>query len=145
MQNLPESFDYPAPQMVDARPDGNKTSPCILVVEDEVLIRMIVSETLADAGFRVSEASNAKAALQALSTDEFRAVVLDVGLPDANGEDLIGQIRAIRPGMPIIVTTGYDTSALRQKSAADLHLRILTKPYLPDALNAILAEWGIAV
>ncbi len=132
------------PFMVDA-PQVGQAPPSILVVEDEGLIRMMVVETLADAGYRVSEAGNAKEALEIVSTsgEELRAVVLDVGLPDTNGEVVIDKIRAIRPDMPIVMTTGYDTNELRQKAAADPLLRILTKPYQPELLDAILKDWGI--
>jgi DNA-binding NtrC family response regulator len=132
--------------MVDTLPELEKAKPCVLVVEDEGLIRMMVSETLIDAGYRVSEAGSAKEALNAIgnSSEDIHAVVLDVGLPDANGEALIEKIRAQKPGMPIIMTTGYDTNELRRKAAADPLLRILTKPYQPDLLDVFLKEWGIS-
>ena len=124
-----------------------KMRSSILVVEDEVLIRMMVVETLMDEGFATSEAANGKAALEALAAagEELRAVILDVGLPDTRGEDLIEKIRAIRPKIPIIVTTGYDTNELRRKLAYDPLGRILTKPFQPEILSKILSEWGINV
>jgi DNA-binding response OmpR family regulator len=117
----------------------------ILVVEDEVLIRMMVAETLADEGFQISEAANGRSALEAIEAagEELRCVILDVGLPDVSGEHLIDKIRALRPRMPIIVTTGYDTNELRRKLRDDALSRILTKPFLPEMLNTILREWGI--
>jgi DNA-binding response OmpR family regulator len=119
----------------------------ILVVEDEVLIRMMVVETLEEAGFQMSEAANGKTALQAVeaSGEELRAVILDVGLPDTSGEELIDKIRALRPDMRIIVTTGYDTNELRLKLRDDPLARILAKPFQPEMLNTILKEWGITV
>ncbi len=117
----------------------------ILVVEDEVLIRMMVADTLADAGFHIGEAANGRSALEAIEAagEELRCVILDVGLPDVSGEQLIDKIRVLRPNMPIIVTTGYDTNELRQKLRDDPLARILTKPFQPEMLNVILRGWGI--
>jgi CheY-like chemotaxis protein len=127
-------------------PQTEKQPSCVLVVEDEGLIRMMVAETLADDGFRVTEAANAKEALEALSGasgENLCAVILDIGLPDLNGEVLTEKIRALRPEIPIIMTTGYDISELRQRTAADLHLRILMKPFQLELLTEILKELGV--
>jgi len=132
--------------MVDTPAQTEKQLPCVLVVEDEGLIRMMVAETLADAGFRVIEAANAKEALAALngaSGEELRAIILDIGLPDLNGEILTEKIRTLKPVIPIIMTTGYDTSELRRRPAADPFLRFLLKPYQLELLTDILKELGV--
>ncbi len=134
--------------MIEAPPGTDKQSPCILVVEDEGLIRMMVAETLADAGFRVTEAANAKEALAVLdgaSGEELSAAILDIGLPDMNGEALTEKIRALRPAIPIIMTTGYDIRDLSQRTAADLNLRILMKPFQLEVLTNTLKELGVTV
>jgi CheY-like chemotaxis protein len=129
-------------------PQTDKKPSCVLVVEDEGLIRMMVAETLADDGFRVTEAANAKEALEALngaSGEELSAVIIDIGLPDMNGEALMEKIRALRPAVPIIMTTGYDIRDLRQRTAADLYLRILMKPFQLEVLTDTLKELGVTV
>ncbi len=143
MDLLPKSCSELLLRMSDQQSKEMRSS--ILVVEDEVLIRMMVVETLMDEGFDISEAATGKAALEAVAAggEELRAVILDVGLPDTRGEDLIDRIRAIRPKMPIIVTTGYDTNELRRKLRDDPLARILTKPFQPEMLSTILREWGI--
>jgi DNA-binding NtrC family response regulator len=140
------TFDSVSDPMIDTPPQPDKRPLCVLIVEDEGLIRMMVAETLADVGFRVTEAANAKEALEALNTaagGELCAVVLDIGLPDMNGEVLTQKIRALRPEIPVVMTTGYDTSDLRKKTAADLNLRILMKPFQLEALVEALKELGI--
>jgi CheY-like chemotaxis protein len=141
MELLPKSQSFASSPLVEPV----EMPSLILVVEDEVLIRMMVAETLADAGFRISEAANGRSALEAIEAagEELQCVVLDVGLPDVSGELLIDKIRALRPQIPIIVTTGYDTNELRRKLHDDPFARILAKPFQPEMLNAILREWGI--
>ncbi len=145
MELLPKCDSELSSLMMDKQPKEKR--PSILVVEDEVLIRMMVVDALMDVGFETSEAANGKAAFETLAAagEELRAVILDMGLPDTRGEDLIERIRAIRPKIPIIVTTGYDTNELRRKLRDDPLARILTKPYQPEMLSTILAEWGIHV
>ncbi len=147
MGALLDPSDYaPLPCMVE-EPMQERRLPAVLVVEDEALIRMMVAETLEEAGFQVSEAANGQQALQLIATsgDTLRAVILDVGLPDIRGDILIEKIRAIRLGMPIIITTGYDTHALSLKFGDDAHARVVAKPYHPEILNEILTQWGITV
>jgi len=131
--------------MVDDPPEAAKHPLCVLIVEDEGLIRMMVAETLMDEGFRAAETGTAKEALEVLNAngEELCAIILDVGLPDANGQVLLEKIRALRPVLPIIMTTGYDTNELRQKASADPHLRILTKPFQLEMLGVVLREMGV--
>jgi signal transduction histidine kinase/CheY-like chemotaxis protein len=143
---LPKPFTFAAlGQKVREVLDRAEAPPSVLVVDDEVLIRMLVADTLADAGFNVEEAGTADEALNALeaSGEELKAVVLDVGLPDARGDELIGRIRAFRGDMPIILATGYGDSGLPQEFANDPLLRVLTKPFQPEELSALLEQWGI--
>ncbi len=143
MELMPKFYSHAAPSRIVGEPVEMR--PLILVVEDEAIIRMMVVETLADGGFIASESGNAENAMLNVETlgEELRAVILDVGLPDASGEKLFDRIRAVRPNMPIIVTTGYDTNELRRKLQDDPLAQILTKPYQPEMLNTILKEWGI--
>jgi PAS domain S-box-containing protein len=79
----------------------------VLLVEDEVLIRMTTAALLEDMGHAVVEAGSGREALAALESDaEIDLVVLDLGLPDVKGRDLVDRLRAGRPDIPIIVATG---------------------------------------
>ncbi|HZZ78927.1 MAG TPA: response regulator, partial [Gemmataceae bacterium] len=107
---LPKPFTFAAlGQKVREILDRTQVPVSVLVVEDEVLIRMLMADSLAEAGFHVVEAGTAEDALKALGAagEELRAIVLDVGLPDARGDELIGRIREFRQDMPIILATGY--------------------------------------
>jgi len=85
----------------------------VLVVEDEVLIRMAVADYLRDCGYRVMEASNADEAITLLKTEMAVEVVFsDVNLPGGfNGFALAQWIRKERPGIRVILTSGIVKSA----------------------------------
>ena len=69
--------------------------PCVLLVEDEALIRINTADMLTDMGHDVIEAGTAAEALAATSEHEFDILVTDVGLPGLNGRQLADQARAL--------------------------------------------------
>lgn len=93
-----------------SRPQRQST---ILVVEDEVLIRLHVSDCLRDAGFEVLEATDVARALELLeSNSSIDLVLTDVTLPgDLDGFALVEWIRVHRPGLPAILTSGKVSEA----------------------------------
>jgi CheY-like chemotaxis protein len=106
---------------------------CILVVEDDFLIRLTLVEALADDGFAVVEAGTAEEALRLLKGLEVSLVLTDIQLPGGmDGREMARHIRAERPGLPIIYTTGRPDEGLTP-SDRDL---IITKPYLPSEICA---------
>ena len=81
---------------------------CILLVEDEWLIRTMVAEELADGGFAVLEARNGNQAsvLIAQDPDVFTLLVTDIHMPGSlNGIGVARRLRARRPDIPVIYIT----------------------------------------
>jgi len=74
----------------------------VLVVDDEPPIRKLLRMGLETQGYQTMDASNAKAALELMS-DKPDLVILDLGLPDMQGLELLRQIRAAREDLPIVV------------------------------------------
>jgi CheY-like chemotaxis protein len=112
----------------------------VLLVEDDDEVASLVTEMLAELGYRVTRTASAQGALGALADD--RAVDLvfsDVLMPGAmNGMELAREIRRRRPHMPILLTTGYSGDAF--KEAASEHINVLRKPYEIRALDSALCE-----
>jgi two-component system KDP operon response regulator KdpE len=79
----------------------------VLVIDDEPPIRRFLRTSLGAAGYRVAEAGDAAAALRALAGEKPDLVILDLGLPDRSGFDLIDDIRA-QSSVPIIVLSARD-------------------------------------
>jgi CheY-like chemotaxis protein len=109
---------------------------CVLVVEDEALVRMLVVQTLEDAGFAVREAAEAEGALEMLRSDDaIRLIITDVGLPGLNGRRLADAARAERPDMKVLFMTGYADSSLIETALPD-GFGLITKPFDLDDLAA---------
>jgi CheY-like chemotaxis protein len=93
-------------------PNGPRieTSPTrlrVLVVEDEVLIRMTTIALIEDLGHAALEAADGAEALALLRRDQaIDVLMVDLGLPDMDGRELVAAARALRPGIAVIVATG---------------------------------------
>ncbi len=116
----------------------------VLLVEDESLVAMMASDSLSELGFDVVEASSARAALDRIGAEcgRFEFAVVDLGLPDRPGEELIAEIKTLRPDLPIIVASGYSEDILRARIKNDTGLAFLNKPYdlarLQSAIDAAI-------
>jgi len=80
------------------------TLPSILVIEDEPQIRRLIRLTLESSGFRVDQAANGEEGLARFSTDSPEAIVLDLGLPDTDGIEVLKAIRT-RSTVPVLILT----------------------------------------
>jgi CheY-like chemotaxis protein len=105
----------------------------ILVVEDDILVRMIASDILTDAGFRVMEAHDAQEALTLLeSRADVQVVFTDWNMPgEIDGLGLARLIPERWPEVGVIVTSGKMRPASGDLPAG---VRFLEKPYRPSAL-----------
>ena len=112
-------------------------NPHVLVVDDDSLICKGIKFNLEQAGYQVSTASTAKAALELASRNIFNVAILDIGLPDENGLDLCKMLKAQRD-LPVIFLT-----ARRRELDEIVGLEIgaddyITKPFSADLLLAHL-------
>jgi two-component system KDP operon response regulator KdpE len=82
-------------------------SPLFLVVEDDLQIRNFIKFSLKSQSYKSIEVSTGKAALEAIAIEPITAIILDLGLPDMDGMDIIKQVRAISD-IPIIVISVRD-------------------------------------
>jgi two-component system KDP operon response regulator KdpE len=110
-------------------------APKILVVDDEPQIRTLLRATLGRAGYQVVEAANAREAINAKAIDKPDVVLLDLGLPDRDGLELISSLRG-DPRSALIVVSARDQT--EQKVAAlDLGADdYVTKPFDTEELLA---------
>jgi len=109
--------------------------PRVLFVEDEFLIRMTLSEAMADEGFDVAEAGSGDEALEMLREERFALLLTDVQLPgELDGLSLVGRARDIDPGLPVIYMTGRpDTMPNLLDPSMET---VIPKPYVPSAVCA---------
>ena len=119
-------------------------SRSILVVEDEILVRVFAADVLEDAGFRVEQAGSAAEAMRALRiSPDVRAALVDIGLPDRSGDQLADEMHATRADLPIVIASGRSERELKERFARDAHVAILVKPYTAAMLLDALASLGV--
>jgi CheY-like chemotaxis protein len=101
----------------------------ILVVEDEVLIRLLIVDILIEAGFQVIQAASADEALKVLqSSVEVDLVMTDIRMPGSlDGLELASRVRANWPTLRIVIVSS-DASSLRPDLPADA---VIAKPFSP--------------
>jgi CheY-like chemotaxis protein len=121
---------------------GAVGSGTVLLVEDEAEVRAIAAEHLRELGYMVLEAVDGPSALRILRDNRsppLDLLLTDVGLPNGlNGRQLADAARDYRPGLPVLLITGYAGGALEGQLAPGM--AVLSKPFRLDALSAKIRE-----
>jgi signal transduction histidine kinase/CheY-like chemotaxis protein len=125
---------------VDAatKPLQAEASAVVLLVEDEIAVRMIVVEVLSDLGYTVLEADNSQSGLRIVeSRARIDLLLTDVGLPGGmNGRQLADAAREQRPGLKVLFLTGYAESAAVGNGRIEQGMEVMTKPFDLEMLAA---------
>ncbi len=93
----------------------------ILFVDDEEIYAIMCEEMLSRLGYEVDMRMDSREALETFKSapDDYHLIITDQIMPDLSGEELVKEIRSIRPGIPIILCTGY-SSQMDEKKAKSL-------------------------
>jgi PAS domain S-box-containing protein len=112
------------------------SNECVLIVDDETTVRMLVAEVLKDLGYKALEAAEGTTALALLRSDlRIDLLVTDVGLPGGlNGRVLAEEARAVRPQLKVLFITGYAEDSVLSPSDLEPGMYIQTKPFGMDIL-----------
>jgi PAS domain S-box-containing protein len=107
-----------------------------LVVDDEPLIRMYVTEILEELGYGALEAADGPSGMKILNSDaRIDLLITDVGLPNGmNGRQLADAAREVRAGLKVLFVTGYAENALLNHGHLTHGMQVVTKPFTMDAL-----------
>ena len=112
----------------------------ILLVEDDRDVREVLIRTLAESGYVVFEAANAKEGLHVFEREEgnFHLVFADVVLPDLSGLELVDQLLSSNPQLRVLLSSGYTDDRSQWPVIRERGFRFLQKPYaLADLLRVI--------
>jgi PAS domain S-box-containing protein len=122
----------------DAAGDGAR----VLVVEDEPTLRSFVVAALTQGGYRVTATASAEEALEAFEREgpELALVFSDVVLPGRSGLWLVDTIRARRPDLPVLLTSGYPERETGWAEIRERGIGLLAKPYTLATLLEAVAE-----
>ena len=109
----------------------------VLLVDDEELVRAGTADMLSGAGYSVTQASSGYQALELLrSGHPTEVLIADYAMPGMTGVDLAHEARALRPGLRVLLITGYATVADREAGG----LPRLAKPFRQAHLAAAVAD-----
>ena len=108
----------------------------VLVIDDEPPIRKLLRLGLSAHGYQIMEASSGKMALQLLSEQTPDLIVLDLGLPDMQGHELLRTMRARNDSVPIVVLSSRDDEAGKVQALDYGADDYVTKPFGMDELLA---------
>jgi len=112
----------------------------ILYLDDEESLVFLITRVLERLGYRVTGFTDAEAALAAFraAPASFDAVVTDLSMPGLSGNDVAKQILAVRPDIPIVMTSGYVRAEDRALALATGVRELVMKPNTVDALGQVL-------
>jgi signal transduction histidine kinase/ActR/RegA family two-component response regulator len=124
---------------VMSMPQRVEPGAVVLLVEDEVTVRMLVAEALTDLGYTVLEVGTGQSGLViAQSRARIDLLLTDVGLPGGmNGRQLADAARGLRPGLKVLFLTGYAESIAMRNARMENGIEVMTKPF---ALNTLAAK-----
>jgi two-component system KDP operon response regulator KdpE len=108
----------------------------VLVVDDEPAIRRFLRTSLTAQGYQIMDAENGAGALDLLRTKPVDVLVLDLGLPDIDGVDVLQRIRASGSSVPVIVLSSRTDEAGKVQALDDGADDYVTKPFGIDELLA---------
>jgi PAS domain S-box-containing protein len=113
----------------------------VLLVEDDEQVRGTTTEAVAELGFRVLVASDAEAALRILDDrPEIALLFTDIGLPGRDGRQLAEEAVRRRPGLRVVLATGYTNNVALGAGQREHRFHLLAKPFAFDVLAAKLRE-----
>ncbi|MDR3530632.1 MAG: PAS domain S-box protein [Rhodopila sp.] len=128
------------------RPDADPGKPCVLLVDDDTIVRDVLTLSLEDSGYAVLPADGATSALNRLTSGErVDIIVSDLTMPGMDGLTLIRAVQEWQPSLPAILLTGYasDGAALAIGGAISGTFSLLRKPVsgtqLADRIASLLA------
>jgi two-component system KDP operon response regulator KdpE len=108
----------------------------VLVIDDEPPIRKLLRVGLSAQGYQTVEASSGKAALELLGEQAPDLIILDLGLPDMQGHELLRTLRARNDSVPIVVLSSRDDEAGKVQALDSGADDYVTKPFGMDELLA---------
>ena len=111
-------------------------------MDDEQAVRDIASDMLALLGFQPLIAGTAQQALQIVSTEtaSLRAVILDLTMPDMDGDVLLGKLRKRIPGLRAVLSSGYHEAETISRFKNLTVSGYLQKPYGHEQLRTLLRK-----
>lgn len=112
----------------------------ILVVDDEKKICEFLAVLLGREGYRVAAAHNAADALDCVGREPFDMVITDLKMPGMDGFELVTRLKALKPGLPVVMITGYATVETAVRALRHGVDDYVTKPFNIEELRKVVSR-----
>jgi PAS domain S-box-containing protein len=114
----------------------------VLVIDDEPVVRMLILEVLAEAGYSALEAEDGPTGLKILeAVDQLALLITDVGLPGGmNGRQVADAARIAKPDLKVLFVTGFAENAAVANGHLEPGMAVITKPFVMTELAAKIEE-----
>ena len=148
VDETPAAVEAPRRESSPARPAPGDSAPCVLLVEDNPVNRLVASRFLARAGCRVDQASSGTEALDCFRSRRYDAIFMDCFMPGMDGYEATRRIRELEKDgirVPVIALTAAAFATDRERAMAAGMDDYLTKPIATVDLNQALERWVFAV
>jgi CheY-like chemotaxis protein len=116
----------------DLEPTIKLGSGTVLLVEDEALLRKMVTGMLTQLGYHVLDVKNPMEAISLCESDTFKKIDLiltDIVMPDMNGKEMCDRILALRPGIPVLFMSGFTADIIESKGILEDSVNFIHKPF----------------
>lgn len=139
LPRVDESVVAPVSSLKSEDASGTET---ILLVEDEDLVRNLIREILTDAGYTVLDAPNGKEALEICESypDPIDLMLTDLVMPGISGIELKKRVSIARPGLRVLLMSGYTDESLTLEGDLDTEEDFIEKPFTPESITLKIRE-----
>ncbi|MDF0645467.1 MAG: response regulator [Nitrospira sp.] len=136
------AFTVPIPRTKErSAPAATGKSKRLLVADDDPDIRQLLSDRLTSEGYSVRTAGDGREALDALRAEQFDGLILDIGMPEVTGLDVLHRVREDQPGLPVIMITAAEA---RERALVAIRTgahAYLLKPFDASQLKQVVEQW----
>jgi CheY-like chemotaxis protein len=118
-------------------------SPKILLADDEISLRFLLTETLIDEGFEITEATDGQEAIDILQQDEYDLIILDYMMPEKTGIEVCDWLRhstSVNQQKPVILLTAKTLDKDKERAMAAGVTNYFVKPFSPLQLISTIKQ-----
>jgi len=112
----------------------------ILIIDDEILVRNFLAETLRRKKFETASAENGAKAIQMLKSSTYDLVIADMKLPDLTGIELLKKVKELSPSTIVVIITAYGSIENAVEAMRLGAFNYLIKPFSPDTIEAVIEK-----
>jgi PAS domain S-box-containing protein len=137
----PSEVSGPEPREAE-RAKRSATAEQVLIVDDEEMVRTVCRQMVQGLGYQTMTACDGREAVELFraNADRISSVIMDLSMPHMDGLEAAAQIRSIRPGVAVILSSGYSQEEAARRLENYKGTCFIQKPYNLESLRHVLAE-----